>query len=268
MFDYWGNRESLLWIRKTFKTVCQLTIPSLTYNPVKNNLYNKRKNKGAYKMKYRSAFDIIGPVMIGPSSSHTAGAARIGRVARTLFEKQPKKVIISLYGSFASTYKGHGTDLALVAGLLDFDTFDERIPNSLKIAMEQGMEVIFQTESAVPDHPNTVKLLLIDGDYEMEITGISIGGGTIEITEINSFKLKLSGDPAILVMHHDRFGVISTVTSVLAKHEINIGHMEVARKKKGDMAIMVIEVDQKIDEKVIKELKDLTHVKRVIRMVE
>ncbi|MGM0902233.1 MAG: L-serine ammonia-lyase, iron-sulfur-dependent subunit beta [Bacillota bacterium] len=219
-------------------------------------------------MKYRSAFDIIGPVMIGPSSSHTAGAARIGRVARTLFEKQPKKVVISLYGSFASTYKGHGTDLALVAGLLDFDTFDERIPNSLELAKELGMEVIFQTEEAVPEHPNTVKINLFDDDNEMEVIGISIGGGTIEITEINSFKLKLSGDPAILVIHRDRFGIISAVTAVLAKHEINIGHMEVARKEKGEMAIMVIEVDQKIDDEVIEELKGLCNVTRVIRMVE
>ncbi|WP_404330957.1 L-serine ammonia-lyase, iron-sulfur-dependent subunit beta [Mesobacillus maritimus] len=219
-------------------------------------------------MKYRSAFDIIGPVMIGPSSSHTAGAARIGRVARTLFEKQPKRVVISLYGSFASTYKGHGTDLALVAGLLDFDTFDERIPNSLELAKELGMEVIFQTEEAVPEHPNTVKINLFDDDNEMEVIGISIGGGTIEITEINSFKLKLSGDPAILVIHRDRFGIISAVTAVLAKHEINIGHMEVARKEKGEMAIMVIEVDQKIDDEVIEELKGLCNVTRVIRMVE
>jgi len=219
-------------------------------------------------MKYRSAFDIIGPVMIGPSSSHTAGAARIGRVARTLFEKQPKRVVISLYGSFASTYKGHGTDLALVAGLLDFDTFDERIPNSLELAKELGMEVTFQTEEAVPEHPNTVKLNLYDDDNAMEVIGISIGGGTIEITEINSFKLKLSGDPAILVIHRDRFGIISSVTSILAKYEINIGHMEVARKEKGEMAIMVIEVDQKIADEVIEELKGLCNVTRVIRMVE
>jgi L-serine dehydratase len=219
-------------------------------------------------MKYRSAFDIIGPVMIGPSSSHTAGAARIGRVARTLFEKQPKKVVISLYGSFASTYKGHGTDLALVAGLLDFDTFDERIPNSLELAEELGMEVTFQTEEAVPEHPNTVKLNLFDDENQMEVIGISIGGGTIEITEINSFKLKLSGDPAILVIHRDRFGIISSVTSILAKYEINIGHMEVARKEKGEMAIMVIEVDQKINDEVIEELKGLCNVTRVIRMVE
>ncbi|WP_428908241.1 L-serine ammonia-lyase, iron-sulfur-dependent subunit beta [Niallia sp. Krafla_26] len=219
-------------------------------------------------MKYRSAFDIIGPVMIGPSSSHTAGAARIGRVARTLFEKQPKKALISLYGSFAKTYKGHGTDLALVAGLLDFDTFDERIPNSLEIAKQLGMEVIFQEETAVPEHPNTVKINLFDEyDHELELIGISIGGGSIEITELNSFKLKLSGERAILVLHNDRFGIISSVTSVLSKHKINIGHMEVSRKEKGNTALMVIEVDEKIEDHVIEEITGLENVTRVIRMV-
>ncbi|MEH7074977.1 L-serine ammonia-lyase, iron-sulfur-dependent subunit beta [Neobacillus drentensis] len=220
-------------------------------------------------MKYRSAFDIIGPVMIGPSSSHTAGAARIGRVARTLFGHLPKKAIISLYGSFAKTYKGHGTDFAIVAGLLDFDTFDERMPQSLEIAKEWGLEVIFRVEEAVPEHPNTVKINLYNEDNELELVGISIGGGTIEITELNSFPLKLSGEhPAILVVHQDRFGIISAVTSVLSKYEINIGHMEVSRLEKGEMALMVIEVDQKIDELVIEELEHLPNVSKIIRMAE
>ena len=219
-------------------------------------------------MKYRSAFEIIGPVMIGPSSSHTAGAVRIGRVARTLFESQPKKAVLSLYGSFAKTYKGHGTDLALVAGLLDFDTFDERIPDALVIAEQLGMEVIFQEEKAVTEHPNTVKINLFAEDKEMEIIGISIGGGSIEITEINSFKLKLSGDPAILVMHNDRFGVISSVTSIFSQNKINIGHMEVARKDKGDMAIMVIESDEKINDQLVNDLQKLDNVISVIRMVD
>ncbi|SIR85465.1 L-serine ammonia-lyase [Peribacillus simplex] len=224
---------------------------------------------GHYTMKYRSAFDIIGPVMIGPSSSHTAGAARIGRVARTLFGKQPKKAIISLYGSFAKTYRGHGTDVAVVGGILDFDTDDERIPASLTIAEEAGMEVSFTIEDTVMDHPNTVKIRLFDEDKELELVGISIGGGTIEITELNTFKLKLSGEnPAILVVHNDVFGIISSVSTVLANHEINIGHMEVSRKEKGQMALMVIEVDQKIKSDVMKEIEGLENVSQVIRMVE
>ncbi|CAH0295401.1 L-serine dehydratase, beta chain [Peribacillus simplex] len=224
---------------------------------------------GHYTMKYRSAFDIIGPVMIGPSSSHTAGAARIGRVARTLFGKQPKKAIISLYGSFAKTYRGHGTDVAVVGGILDFDTDDERIPASLTIAEEAGMEVTFTIEDTVMDHPNTVKIRLFDEDKEIELVGISIGGGTIEITELNTFKLKLSGEnPAILVVHNDVFGIISSVSTVLANHEINIGHMEVSRKEKGQMALMVIEVDQKIKGEIMKEIEGLENVSQVIRMVE
>ncbi|PWW20718.1 L-serine dehydratase [Cytobacillus oceanisediminis] len=220
-------------------------------------------------MKYRSAFDIIGPVMIGPSSSHTAGAARIGRVARTLFGKQPAKAEISLYGSFAKTYKGHGTDVAIVGGILDFDTFDERIPSALKLAEEAGIEVIFTVEDTVTDHPNTVRIKLSEGERDLELVGISIGGGTIEITELNSFELKLTGEhPAILVVHNDQFGVISAVTNILSKHQINIGHMEVSRKEKGKMAIMVIEVDQKIDEDVMAELEGLPNITQIIRMVD
>jgi L-serine dehydratase len=219
-------------------------------------------------MKYRSAFDIIGPVMIGPSSSHTAGAARIGRVARTLFGNMPKKAVISLYGSFAKTYKGHGTDVAIVGGLLDFDTFDERIPQSLGLAKEAGLDIEFRIEDTVMDHPNTVSIHLTDGNQELDLTGISIGGGTIEITELNSFKLKLSGNPAILVIHNDQFGAISAVTHVLAMHRINIGHMEVSRKEKGQMAMMVIEVDQRIDLEVIRELEQLPNITQIIRMAE
>ncbi|MDF1507120.1 L-serine ammonia-lyase, iron-sulfur-dependent subunit beta [Robertmurraya sp. DFI.2.37] len=220
-------------------------------------------------MKYRSAFDIIGPVMIGPSSSHTAGAARIGRVARTLFGYQPQKAVIHLYGSFAETYKGHGTDVAIVGGLLDFDTFDERIPTSLQLAKKANMEVEFVVERTVTDHPNTVRIKLYDEQKELEVVGISIGGGTIEITELNSFQLKLSGEnPAILVVHNDQFGVVSAVTTVMAQNEINISHMEVSRKEKGKMAMMVIEVDQKIPAEVLKEIEGLPNVTQIIQMVE
>lgn len=220
-------------------------------------------------MKYRSAFDIIGPVMIGPSSSHTAGAARIGRVARTLFGREPKKAVISLYGSFAKTYKGHGTDVAIVGGLLDFDTFDERIPQALQLAEKAGIEVEFVVENLITDHPNTVRIHLYDDENELNVVGVSIGGGTIEITELNSFQLKLSGEcPAILVVHQDKYGAISSVANILAKYQLNIGHMEVSRKEKGNMAMMVIEVDQKIEDEVIREIESLPNITQTIRMVE
>ncbi|OIJ13205.1 L-serine dehydratase, iron-sulfur-dependent subunit beta [Anaerobacillus alkalilacustris] len=221
-------------------------------------------------MKYRTVFDIIGPIMIGPSSSHTAGAARIGRVARTLLGKEPKFVEISFYGSFAKTYKGHGTDVAIIGGLLDFDTFDQRIKDSLIIAKALGITFKIVTVDAITDHPNTAKVRLGTCEQDtIELVGISIGGGKIEIVELNNFKLKLSGNhPAILVVHDDRFGVIAAVSNVLAKYEINIGHMEVSRKEKGKEALMVIEIDQNVDEKLLAEVASLPNISKVTKIHE
>jgi L-serine dehydratase len=218
-------------------------------------------------MKYKSVFDIIGPVMIGPSSSHTAGAARIGRVARNLFMREPKWAKISFYGSFAKTYKGHGTDVAIVGGILDYDTYDERIIESINVAKEKGIKIKFQEEDAITDHPNTARIRMGDDHGEIELVGISIGGGKVEIIELNGFELKLSGHhPAILVVHDDRFGAIASVSNVIAKHQLNIGHMDVSRKEKGQMALMTIEVDQPIDEAVINELTSLPNITQVTRI--
>ncbi|PEF43866.1 L-serine ammonia-lyase, iron-sulfur-dependent, subunit beta [Bacillus cereus] len=136
-------------------------------------------------MKYKSMFDIIGPIMVGPSSSHTAGAARIGVEARTLFGEQPDEVDISFYGSFAKTYKGHGTDVAIVGGLMGFPTDDARIPKALNLAKIMGMNVNFHECEEESEHPNTARLRLIKGSRQMELVGISIGGGMMEITEID-----------------------------------------------------------------------------------
>ena len=220
-------------------------------------------------MKYKSVFDIIGPVMIGPSSSHTAGAARIGRVARSLFNRMPEWVVVSLYGSFAKTYKGHGTDVAIIAGLLDFDTSDPRLPEALNIAKKENMKVTFVEEEAVTDHPNTARIRMGDSEGEMELVGISIGGGKIEILELNGFELRLSGHhPAILVVHDDKFGAIASVSNVLASHQINIGHMEVSRKDIGSEALMTIEVDQNIDQDIMDEITQLDHVTRVTKIAD
>ncbi|WP_432359410.1 L-serine ammonia-lyase, iron-sulfur-dependent subunit beta [Sporosarcina sp. UB5] len=215
-------------------------------------------------MKYRSVFEIIGPVMIGPSSSHTAGAARIGRVARDLFGRQPEWARIHLYGSFAETYKGHGTDVAIIGGLLDYDTFDERIKTAFEDAAALGMTFEFIPEEEEADHPNTAKVVIGDSQGEMELVGISIGGGTMEVTELNGFPLRLSGHfPALLVVHDDRSGVIANVSNAIASQGMNIAHMEVGRKEKGKMALMVIEVDQMFDETLINELKSLPNVTQV-----
>ncbi|MEI5906136.1 L-serine ammonia-lyase, iron-sulfur-dependent subunit beta [Bacillus spongiae] len=220
-------------------------------------------------MKYKSVFDIIGPIMIGPSSSHTAGAARIGRVARSLFRREPKWVTVSLYGSFAKTYKGHGTDVALIGGILDFDTFDERIISAIDIAKEKGIRITFHEEEAITDHPNTARINIGDENGSMELVGISIGGGKIEIIELNGFQLKLSGHhPAILVVHDDRFGAIASVSAILAKYKVNIGHMEVSRKEVGKMALMTIEVDQNINDNILTEISNLNNITQVTRIVD
>lgn len=218
-------------------------------------------------MKYKSVFDIIGPIMIGPSSSHTAGAARIGRVARTLFGRKPKYATISFYGSFAKTYRGHGTDVAIVGGILDYDTFDTRIVDALTIAKQEGIEVKMTAEDAITDHPNTARVIIGDETDRIEVVGISIGGGKIEITELNGFELRLSGNhPALLIVHNDKYGAIAGVANILAKHEINIGHMEVSRKEKGKEALMVIEIDQNADEIIINELNSLPIVQQVVKI--
>ncbi|MGA4720296.1 L-serine ammonia-lyase, iron-sulfur-dependent subunit beta [Fictibacillus nanhaiensis] len=218
-------------------------------------------------MKYKSVFDIIGPIMIGPSSSHTAGAARIGRVARSLFGRKPKYATISFYGSFAKTYRGHGTDVAIVGGILDYDTFDTRIVDALTIAKQEGIKVKMTAEDAITDHPNTARVIIGDETDRIEVVGISIGGGKIEITELNGFVLRLSGNhPALLIVHNDKYGAIAGVANILAKHEINIGHMEVSRKEKGKEALMVIEIDQNADEIIINELNSLPIVQQVVKI--
>lgn len=212
-------------------------------------------------------FDIIGPIMIGPSSSHTAGAARIGRVARSLFGRKPKYATISFYGSFAKTYRGHGTDVAIVGGILDYDTFDTRIVDALTIAKQEGIKVTMTAEDAVTDHPNTARVIIGDENDKIEVVGISIGGGKIEITELNGFALRLSGNhPALLIVHNDKYGAIAGVANILAKHEINIGHMEVSRKEKGKEALMVIEIDQNADNIIIDELSSLPIVQQVVKI--
>lgn len=212
-------------------------------------------------MKYRSVFDIIGPIMVGPSSSHTAGAARIGRVARKLFGKEPKRADITFYGSFAKTYKGHGSDVATVAGILDFDTSDLRLKNSLLIAEKAGMEVNLTTSEVLTEHPNTARIKLSNDQEAIECVGVSIGGGKIEVLEINGFHLQLGFDsPTLLVLHEDRFGMIAAVAKVLTEHRINVGFMEVSRHERGSRALMAIETDAPVSAQVLEEIRQIPYV--------
>lgn len=218
-------------------------------------------------MKFTSVFDIIGPVMIGPSSSHTAGAARIGKAARNFLGKEPTWAKIHLYESFAKTYKGHGTDFALAGGLLGYETDDIRMSKALDTAREKGMKIEFIEEEAATDHPNTARLIIGDEKDQIEVVGISIGGGMVEITELNGFKLSLSsGNSAILVVHNDKYGAIAAVSDILAQNEINIAHMSVNRKDAGLDALMIIETDENVTEEVLEAVKKLDHIVSVSKI--
>ncbi|MCG1008688.1 L-serine ammonia-lyase, iron-sulfur-dependent subunit beta [Salinicoccus sp. ID82-1] len=220
-------------------------------------------------MKYKSVFDIIGPVMVGPSSSHTAGAARIGLLARNLFGGQPDHVDIYLYGSFKDTYKGHGTDVALIGGLLGFDTDDDRIISAYALAEASSMQVQFIEMDEERSHPNTALLHLVKGTERLTVEGISIGGGKIEVVSINDYPINISGNyPALLVFHKDTFGTIARVTTILGNNRINVSQMNVARKEKGDIALMTIELDDTIESAIIEEVRQASGVDRVIEMKE
>lgn len=215
------------------------------------------------QLKYRSVFDIIGPIMVGPSSSHTAGAARIGKVVRSIFGEQPDSVDIYLYESFAKTYRGHGTDVALVGGLLGMAPDDARLADSLKIAYESGMEVLFVPRKEKAEHPNSVKMLLTKGKRKMTVTGISIGGGNIQISELNGFKISLTmGTPTFITVHQDVPGMIAKVTNIFSNAAVNIGTMTVTRESKGEKAIMIIEVDEPRPD-IKAQLQQLEHIDSV-----
>ncbi len=196
-------------------------------------------------MEDLSVFDIIGPRMTGPSSSHTAGAVRIAYIARKLIGTEISRVHFTLYGSFAETGRGHGTDKALIGGILGFSPDDERIPHAYELAMDQGVQVNFTYSDATVDHPNTVKIELLDvNDRKMEVVGRSVGGGNILITEINEQAVELSGDyPTLIVSHRDEPGVIAVVSQVLAQLKVNIAFMRVFRHGRGRDAYMCIETD-------------------------
>jgi L-serine dehydratase len=215
-------------------------------------------------------FDVIGPVMIGPSSSHTAGAVRLGRIARSIYGNTPNKVRISLHGSFASTYKGHGTDRALAAGLMGWETDDERIPNALKIAKESGVYIEFQTaDLGSSAHPNTVMFEIIEKEADsLHVTGCSIGGGRIKVTDINGFSVELTGEFfALVTLHQDRPGVIHQVTGVLAEKKINVAQMRVSRQKKGTSAVMVLEVDGAVDAETLEKIAAQPSI-NAVRLIE
>ncbi|WP_458396999.1 L-serine ammonia-lyase, iron-sulfur-dependent subunit beta [Anaerotignum sp.] len=197
-------------------------------------------------------FDILGPIMIGPSSSHTAGAVRIGKYARSVLGKKPVKAVIRFSGSFAKTYKGHGTDKAVIAGILGMDTDDSRIRNSMQIATEEGLDFTFIEEDIDGAHPNTAEITLTDADGRSAlIQGASIGGGNIVINKINDTEVSISGKSDTLVIPHDDVpGMIAVVTNILAEKGVNVHGFSLGRDRKGGIAVMTIEIDGDIDESI------------------
>ncbi len=200
-----------------------------------------------------SAFDIIGPIMIGPSSSHTAGAVRLGLLSRAILNQEPTEARIYLHGSFAETYRGHGTNLALVAGLMGLATDDERIPEALQLARARGLEVSFQSIDLGDVHPNSVKIELRGkAGRRVVVTGSSVGGGKILITNIDDFAVELSGDyHTVIVIHLDQPGVVAQITTLLAAAQVNIAQMRLSRQKRGALALTVLETDQEVQATVL-----------------
>lgn len=199
-------------------------------------------------------YDVIGPVMIGPSSSHTAGAARLGLLAASILGAKPVQAEIYLHGSFAETYQGHGTDMALLAGLMHWLPDDERIPHADKYAAEYGLTYSYhKIDLGNMAHPNTVMFKLVgDNGARCEIVGASVGGGQVQVSEIDGFPVELTGRlPVILTVHADARGVIALVTSTLANAGVNIATMRLFRSNKGGLASMVIECDEAVPVEII-----------------
>ena len=215
-----------------------------------------------------SLLDIIGPVMVGPSSSHTAGACRLGLLARGLVGGTPQAAVMELHGSFARTGEGHGTDKALVAGLLGFRPDDERIRTALQIAEQEGLDYRFEkTTISETAHPNTVRMTLELGDIKSTLTGSSLGAGRVLVTEIDGYPVEVTGNfHTLTLVAEDRKGSIARITGILAEHDINIATLKLTRKQKGGDAFMVIECDEPPGEKVKEEIRALDWVRWARRL--
>ena len=213
-----------------------------------------------------SLLDVVGPVMIGPSLSHTAGAAKLAKSARLIYDKPFKKVRFGLGGSFASTYRGHFTDYALVAGAMGMSEDDERLGQSFEIAEKEGVEFVFYPTEIPSNYENTARITFVDENgEEFFVEGASLGGGRILITNINGLACELNATmPTVIVQQQDVKGVVSDVSTILAFNNINIGVMKVSRTSRGDKAFCVIECDDIIPENVIAELRQVNNVLSVV----
>ncbi len=209
-----------------------------------------------------SIFDIVGPIMVGPSSSHTAGAARLAKFASLICGGDITKVEFLLHGSFGKTYKGHGTDKALVAGILKMDPWDDNLKNSFSIAKEKGIDFEFKETDLGEVHPNTVKFIITKRNGEVaELTGSSIGGGNIVISDIDGLSVEFRGEyPTLITNHRDTPGIISKITTLLYSENINIASMKVYRSSKGLQAAMAIETDNLVPKRILSKIKEIPEI--------
>lgn len=202
-----------------------------------------------------SILDVMGPVMVGPSSSHTAGTARLGRVAREILDADPLEVRFFLHPPLAATYRGHGSDFALVGGSIGLNVDDPRIPEAIRIAEQMGVSIAFAEEDLGDVHPNTVRIEIRSANREAEIVGSSIGGGVIEVFKINGFQTRFKGDsPTLLLFYRDRPGMIAEVATAIAGEGINIASLYCSRKQRGRDAFMQIDVDSPLSAEALKKI--------------
>lgn len=208
--------------------------------------------------KTKTLFDVIGPVILGPSSSHTAGAVRIGFLAGKIYGKKPEKIIFKLYNSFAQTGKGHGTDKGLLGGILGYGAAHSAIKNIFELADKAGIKYYFEFAEDFSKHPNSVDIKL---DDEMEISGSSLGGGEVLITDINGYKFNISGDyPTLILIYKDKPGMINEVTNIIRDEDVNIASMSVSRTARGEEASMVICLDSQLNSNTIEKLKKIDEI--------
>ena len=212
-----------------------------------------------------SLLDIIGPVMVGPSSSHTAGACRIGLFARGMLGTTPEKALVELHGSFARTGVGHGTDRAIAGGLLGYHPDDERLRGAVDDALKQGMALSFEnTKLRGEHHPNTTRITLEAGKTKVTVVGSSLGAGRIMITELDGYPVEITGSfPVLVIVAKDQPGIIAAISGALAADAINISTMRVSRRQKGGDAIHVYELDGPASDAAIEHVRALPAVKHV-----
>ena len=217
-----------------------------------------------------SLLDIIGPVMVGPSSSHTAGACRLGLLARCLVGGTPERARVELHGSFARTGEGHGTDKAIVGGLMGFRPDDERLRDALGIAEREGLDYRFEKTTLGEEteiHPNTVRVTVERGDRSSVMVGSSLGAGRVLVTQIDGYPVEVTGNyHTIVLVAEDVPGSVARIATILAEDGINIATLRLTRKERGGDAFMVIEVDEQPDEKVRSDIRALPWVRWAFRL--